>query len=87
MSDLRQKILTGVGVVILLAAIAKASSKSEPSGLAGALYEIGVRQEQTADILTDAAVTDVEGHLVGEDAVDGTNWSIPAILRNIFAGG
>lgn len=58
----------------------------QSSGLTEVLYSWGEQQEETSDKLTITAVSGVEGELVGEHKIDGSNWSIPNILRNLFGG-
>lgn len=60
------------------------------SGTDGSLGSIimswGVEQEQLSDSITTEAVSDLEGNVVGEHKADGSNWSIPNILRFYFGG-
>lgn len=87
MSEVKQKILAAIGIVLFFVILNKIPWEPQSSGLTEVLYSWGEQQEQTAEDWTDAAVSGVEGNLVGEDAVDGSNWSIPNVLRNLFTGG
>lgn len=46
------------------------------------LYAWGDRQSEQSDKIVDAAAKPVEGKLVGEHEVDGSNWAIPNIIRH-----
>ena len=87
MSELKQKLLAATGIVVFFVVVSKIPWAPQTSGLTEVLHSWGAQQEQTAEEFTDFAVSGVEGTLVGEDVVDGSNWSIPNVLRNLFAGG
>ena len=84
--SLRAKIISIAVVVGLVLFVTYLPWERQSSGLTEVLYSWGEQQEQTSDRLTITAVSGVEGDLVGEHKVDGSNWSIPNILRNLFGG-
>lgn len=79
-----KKIITTIGVFILIYFILTAASKERPKGFAGILGIWGEEQSERSDNITQTIVQDLEGGLVGEHEVDGSNWAIPNILRNIL---
>ena len=46
----------------------------------------GAEQKETSEQITSDLVSDLEGPLVGEHKDDGSNWSIPNLLRQLFGG-
>ena len=58
----------------------------DPNSLQGWLYNQGEQQEQVAEDITDDMVDSFEGEggIAPEDEVDGSNWSIPNILRHLL---
>ena len=83
---MRAKVLAIAGLIGLFLLVTKLPWERQSSGLTRILYNWGEQQEQTSDKFTTYVVEDVEGDLVGEHKVDGSNWSIPNILRHWFGG-
>ena len=46
------------------------------------LYAMGERQSEASNAVVDVATSTVEGSVVGEHRMDGSNWSIPNIIRH-----
>ena len=82
----RAKVISIMVVLGLVLFVTYLPWERQSSGLTEVLYSWGEQQEETSDKLTITAVSGVEGDLVGEHEVDGSNWSIPNILRNLFGG-
>lgn len=83
---MRAKIIAVVGVLILVMLVTQLPWERRSSGLTQILYSWSDQQRETSDELTEFAVSGAEGTLVGEHEVDGSNWSIPNILRHWFGG-
>lgn len=83
---MRQKILLILGIAALVLLVNELPWERQSSGLTEVLYSWGEQQEETSDKLTSAAVSGAEGTLVGEHQVDGSNWSIPNIIRHWIRG-
>lgn len=82
----RAKVISIIVVLGLVLFVTYLPWERQSSGLTEVLYSWGEQQEETSDKLTITAVSGVEGELVGEHKIDGSNWSIPNILRNLFGG-
>ena len=82
-------LLSAIALICLVLFVANLPFDSDGGGgtITEYLYGIADRQEHVAEVVTDEAVSGVEGTLVGEDAVNGSNWSIPNILRHLLSGG
>lgn len=48
------------------------------------LHSLSQEQEKSSNQMVEGAVSGFEGTYVGEHEVDGSNWSIPNILRHYF---
>lgn len=87
---MRNKLFTIIGLALILIIISSVSSVKESvnksTGLAGVLCQWGEEQEDNSEVLTDAAVSGLEGTLVGEHEIDGANWSIPNLIRHWVGG-
>lgn len=83
---MRTKIIAIAGVLVLAMLVTQLPWERKSSGLTQILYSWSDQQEETSDKLTEFAVSGAEGNLVGEHEVDGSNWSIPNILRHWFGG-
>ena len=76
-----------IAVLVLLAILVNSvPSEKSTSGITQFLYNVGESQEDLSNDLTNMAVSEVEGSVVGEHRVDGSNWSIPNILRHLVGG-
>ena len=82
MSEVKQNALIIAGLLAIALVVNNLPWESKSSGLTEMLYELGETQESIADKTTTEAVSSAEGKLVGEHKVDGSNWSIPNILRH-----
>jgi len=82
-------VLLGVlGLVLLFMLISWLPFERQSSGLTEWLYYQGEEQEKNSNELTEKAVEGLEGEgaLAGEHEDDGSNWSIPNILRHWLLG-
>lgn len=83
---MKERLLSAV-LILFIAFLVNGFAPEEPtSGITQFLYNISDEQEEFSNDLTEAAVRPVEGTIVGAHKVDGSNWSIPNILRNIVGG-
>lgn len=76
-----------IAVLVLLAILVNSvPSEKSTSGITQFLYNVGESQEDLSNDLTNMTVSGAEGSIVGEHRVDGSNWSIPNILRHLVGG-
>ena len=83
----RSKLLSVVGIVVLaVLVITTPIEKKDTAGesFTDILYAMGERQEEYSDEVTADLVSGVEEHLTGEHKIDGSNWSIPNIIRHLL---
>ena len=83
---MRQKVLLIAGLLALALFVNNLPWERQSSGITNILYLWGEQQEETSDKITTSTVAGVEGELVGEHMVDGSNWSIPNIIRHWLRG-
>lgn len=81
---MRTKIMAIAGVALLLALVFWSPFEREEEGFTDVLRYWGDEQKELSDELTSKAVAGAEGKYVGEHKEDGSNWSIPNILRSWF---
>lgn len=81
---MKSKLAGAVGLLVLLALVFWSPFEPEQGGFSDILRHWGREQEELSDALTTKVVSPVEGEIVGEHREDGSNWSIPNILRNWF---
>lgn len=84
--SLRAKLFAIVGLVTLGLLVSNLPWERQSSGITQVLYQWGEEQEDISDRATQFAVSSAEGSLVGEHQVDGSNWSIPNIIRHWLGG-
>lgn len=84
--SLRAKLFAIVGVVVLGLLVSNLPWERQSSGVTQLLYQWSDEQSQISDRATQFAVGGVEGTLVGEHEIDGSNWSIPNIIRHWLGG-
>ena len=87
MSEVKQNALIIAGLLALALLVNNLPWSRQSSGLTEALYQMGENQEEIADNAATYAVSGAEGTLVAEHEVDGSNWSIPSILRHWLGEG
>lgn len=78
-----------IGLLLLAALVLWSPFKDdENKGFEQWLYTQAEEQEETSDKVTTEAVKPLEGEdgPVGEHKDDGSNWSIPNIIRHILFG-
>ena len=80
--SLKQKVLSILGIVVIISIVLFSPYESSNGDFTKVLKSLGYHQEETANNITTYAVHDVEGNLVGEHQVDGSNWAIPNIIRH-----
>lgn len=82
---MKQKIGSAFAIIaIALMVIYSPWGDSPESDFTKGLRGWGEGQEEISDKFTTAAVADVEGTLIGEHEVDGSNWAIPNIIRHLL---
>ena len=81
-----KKILAGIAAFLLIYFILTAASNNVSGGFSKVLYLLGDDQENLSNEITDNVVSNAEGVVVGASKVDGSNWSIPNIIRNFLGG-
>lgn len=82
----RMKLISIAGLIVLALLVSNLPWERQSSGLTEVLYSWGEQQEENSDRFTQFAVSGVEGELVGEHSIDGSNWSIPNIIRHWLRG-
>lgn len=83
---MRAKILGIAGILALVLLVNSLPWERQSSGLTDVLHGWGEQQAETSDKITSAAVSGVEGTIIGEHQIKGANWSIPNILRHWLGG-
>lgn len=83
---MRTRIITIAVLVLLAILVNSVPSENSTSGITQFLHNVGESQEDLSNDLTNMAVSEVEGSVVGEHKVNGSNWSIPNILRHLVGG-
>ena len=83
----KDKIAAGIIAVSLVVAPSLLSnSKSDGDEFSSLLHTWADEQEELSDDITTEAVSGIEGDIVGEHEEDGSNWSIPNIIRHWILG-
>ena len=85
---MKVKLLAIAGLAALYILVTQLPWERQSSGLTEWLYTQGEQQEENANIITETAVSGLEGEggLAGDHEVDGSNWSIPNIIRHLIGG-
>lgn len=83
---MRQKLLLLAGLLALALFVNNLPWERQSSEITGILHIWSERQEEISEEVTTSTVAGVEGELVGEHIVDGSNWSIPNIIRHWLRG-
>lgn len=81
----RSVVLSAIGIIILAVLVITnpfEKTNSEGDSFTDVLYAWGDRQEECSEEITAAAVSEIEGSIIGEHKIDGSNWSIPNIIRH-----
>lgn len=76
--------LIGVGVIALIVIYSPIQKEKDGESFTDFFGKMGTQQSELANKLTDKAVSKFEGVYVKESEEDGSNWSIPNILRKLF---
>lgn len=84
--NFKVKLITLLCLILLGIFVVSLPWKRQSTALTQILYSWGEEQEENSDQITSSAVNNVEGGLVGQHQVDGSNWSIPNILRHLLRG-
>lgn len=80
---MKQKVGSILGaIVILLMVIYSPWGESPKSDFTEGLRGWGNGQAEISEKFTTSAVAGVEGSVVGEREIDGSNWAIPNIIRH-----
>lgn len=80
----KQKIITIIGLVFIVMLVLWSPFKDEGGDFQKMLHLWGDRQHEYSDQVTEEAVSGLEGTVIGEHQVDGSNWSIPNIIRHLL---
>lgn len=81
----RQKFFSVIGIVVLIVLIVYSPYERNTGEFSKILYALGDCQEQASENITNAVVSKVEGsNTVGEHCINGSNWSIPNIVRHLL---
>lgn len=83
---MKYKLFAVAGLIAISLLVKNLPWERQTSGLSQILYRWGEEQSERADRWTSVVVDEYEGHYVGERAIDGSNWSIPNILRHWLGG-
>lgn len=78
------KIPVIIGLLLILMIVFWSPFESESGGFSDILRDWSKQQSEISDEIVQNAVSGAEGNIVGEKEVDGSNWSIPNIIRNIL---
>ena len=78
------KLFSIIGLVILVLMITFSPFESDKGDFSQILDVWGGQQTKQSEELTNKLLEDVEGGVVGEHKVDGSNWSIPNIIRHLL---
>ncbi len=81
---MKQKLIYIVGIILVAAIVIYSPFERKNSEIGDILNDWGEHQQEMSDKFTDQVVSGAEGSWVGEHQVDGSNWSIPNILRHIL---
>lgn len=81
---MKTKISAIAGIALLLALVLWSPFERKEGGFTDILRYWGQEQEELSNELTSKAVSGAEGKYVGEHKEDGSNWSIPNILRSLL---
>lgn len=79
---MRQKLLAIVGLLVLALIVTKLPFERQTNDMSKLLYEWSDEQAEMSESVTNEAVSGAEGSLVGEHEINGSNWSIPNIVRH-----
>lgn len=80
----KSKVISIAGIILLVMLVFWSPFERKSGGFTDALRAWGVHQQEASDEITNAAVSGFEGDVVGEHKVDGSNWSIPNIIRHLL---
>ena len=80
----RSVLVTIAGIVLLFVLVFYSPFERQSGEFSQVLQSMGQHQKETSDVLTEQALEQVEGTVVGEHQVDGSNWSIPNIIRHVL---
>ena len=72
------------GIVLLYLLVFHSPFERQSGDFSKILTSMGKHQQEVSEVLTEQAIEDAEGTIVGEHEVDGSNWSIPNIIRHIL---
>lgn len=80
---MKQKLGSAIAIIIIaLMVIYSPWGESPKSDFTRGIRGWGDEQQETSERFTTAAVSGVEGGVVGEHEIDGSNWAIPNIIRH-----
>ena len=83
-----KEVLGAVGIASLLLLYSCIPIESKPNSFSSWLHQQSEEQQQTSNNVTNVLVSPMEGEnkVAGEHKEDGSNWSIPNIVRNLLSG-
>lgn len=81
---MKQKVGCGIGIVIVLILVLYSpwAVEENKNSFQSILRGWGQSQTEVSEKFTTGVVSGVEGDLVGEHEIDGSNWAIPNIIRH-----
>lgn len=81
---MKQKVGCGIGIVIVLILVLYSpwAVEENKNSFQSILRGWGNSQTEISEKFTTEVVSGVEGGLVGEHEIDGSNWAIPNIIRH-----
>lgn len=78
------KLVSILAIALLAVMVIYSPFKSEEGDFSKVLRVWGNQQATQSEEITEDLLKDVEGNIVGEHKVDGSNWSIPNIIRHLL---
>lgn len=78
------KLVSILAIALLAIMVIYSPFKSEEGDFSKVLRVWGNQQSIQSEEITEDLLKDVEGNIVGEHKVDGSNWSIPNIIRHLL---
>ena len=75
------KIKSVIGIVVIAVIVLYSPFGHEQGEFSKVLYSLGYHQQEASEKISSYAVKDLEGELVGDHKVNGSNWAIPNIVR------
>ena len=81
---LKDKAIGLIAILIFVWLVNTFEPVNQENSLMSYLHYFSEEQEKSSNQMVEGAVSGFEGTYVGEHEIDGSNWSIPNILRHYF---